>query len=105
MKQIITEEENTKIMKKCPRFQFCNAPICPLDYFQDERVELEGEEKCALAKSTRKRIGKGTILPHQGMTKREYAGMKIWEAKSDKEKKIIAERGKKQLAKFQQKSV
>ena len=97
----ITEEQNVKIMEKCPRFQFCNAPICPLDYFQDERVELDGEEKCALAKSIRKRIGEGTALKYQGMTRREYAGKKIWDAKSDEEKREIIERGRKQLSKFQ----
>ena len=37
-KQIITEEEGVKIMRKCPRFQFCNAPKCPLDYFKDKRT-------------------------------------------------------------------
>ena len=96
----ITEEENVKIMQKCPRYKFCNAPKCPLDYFIDKRTKLEGEEKCELAKSIRKRIGKGTALKYQGMTKREWTGKKIWESKSDEEKKEIIERGKKQLAKM-----
>jgi len=104
-KQIITEEENVKIMQRCPRFQFCNAPICPLDYFQDERTKLEGDEKCVLAKSIRKRIGKGTALKYQGMTRKEYAGMKIWNDKSDEEKRGIVERGRRQLSKFRQKLV
>ena len=103
MEQTITEEENVKIMQKCPRFQFCNAPKCPLDYFQDDRIKLEGEEKCTSAKSTRIKIGKGTVLPHQGLTKKELAGTKIWEAKSDKEKREIIERGKERLMKFRQK--
>ena len=105
MEQTITEEENVKIMEKCPRFQSCNAPKCPLDYFQDKRTELEGDDKCALPKSIRKRIGKGTALKYQGMTKREWAGKKIWDAKSDEEKREIIERGRKQLSKFQQKLV
>jgi len=98
----ITEEENTKIMQRCPRFQFCNAPKCPLDYFQDQRTKLKGEEKCELAKSIRKKIGNGTSLKYQGMTKKEWIGTKIWEAKSDEEKREIIEKGKIRLAKLRQ---
>lgn len=102
MKKEITEEENLRVMERCPRFKFCNAPICPLDYFQEERVKLGGEDKCALSKSIRKRIGKETALKYQGMTRREWTGMKIWEAKSDEEKREIVEKGKNQLAKLRQ---
>ena len=98
----ITEEENLKIMQKCPRYEFCNAPKCPLDYFIDERVKLADEEKCKLAKSIRKEIGKGTALKYQGLTRREWAGMKIWESKSDEEKKEIIEQGRKRFAKLRQ---
>ena len=98
----ITEEENVKIMQKCPRYKFCNAPKCPLDYFRDERVKLAGEDKCALPKSIRKRIGKGTALKYQGLTKKEYTGMKIWEAKSDEEKREIIEKGRIRLAQLRQ---
>ncbi len=96
--QEITEEENVKIMRKCPRFQFCNAPKCPLDYFRKERVELAGDDKCKAPKSIRKKIGKGTKLQYQGMTPREWAGMIVWKGKSNEEKERIIERGRKQLA-------
>ena len=98
----VTEEENYKIMRRCPRFKFCNAPKCPLDYFINDRVKLTGEDKCALPKSIRKRIGKGTELEYQGMTKREWIGKKIWEAKSDEAKREIIEKGKIRLAKLRQ---
>ena len=96
----ITEEENLKVMKQCSRFQFCNAPKCPLDYFQDERVELKGEDKCKLPKSIRKKIGKGTALKYQGLTKKEWTGIKIWNDKSDEERREIIKRGKNNLQNY-----
>ena len=100
--KVITEEENYKVMQKCPRYKFCNAPKCPLDYFQDQRTKLEEEEKCELAKSIRRKIGDETALKYRGMTKREWAGMKIWNAKSDEAKREIIEKGKIRLAKLRQ---
>lgn len=99
------EQENLKILKQCPRFNECSVPICPLDYYQSQRVKLEGEPKCTLAKSIRMRIAKGTELKYQGMTKREWDGKKRWDAKPEAEKQIIIERGKKILQKVNQQRV
>lgn len=91
------EVENVKILAKCPRFQSCDAPICPLDYYQSSRVYEEGDKKCDMEKGVRVRIGKGTELKYQGMTKPEWAGKMSWENKSEEEKQAIIERGKKAL--------
>lgn len=45
---MITEEENLKNMKRCPKFDVCSIPKCPLDYFMRERGELPEDEKCPL---------------------------------------------------------
>lgn len=33
-------------MYSCPRFDYCNAPRCPLDPMRDRRVRLKGEPRC-----------------------------------------------------------
>jgi hypothetical protein len=33
-------------MKRCPKYQSCNAPLCPLDEQKDLRVRLNGEDSC-----------------------------------------------------------
>lgn len=48
------EKENL-LMRKCPRFISCNAPLCLLDIYIKERVGLLEDERCpALIKSRRK---------------------------------------------------
>lgn len=37
-----------KVMKKCPRFQRCSVPLCPLDREVENRIYLEGEPTCRL---------------------------------------------------------
>ncbi len=37
-----------KVMKKCPRFQRCSVPLCPLDPEVEKRVYWEGEPTCKL---------------------------------------------------------
>lgn len=86
------ETENTKIMKQCPRFHYCDVPICPLDYYQTSRVYSEGEPTCTMEKGARARIGKGTCLKYQGLTQREWTGKKNWENRSEEDKKSIIER-------------
>ena len=66
-------------LRQCPRFDRCTVPICPLDPDQDLRTHLPGEPRCALAKSIRHRIGKEPGLPCQGLTKREWASLQIWQ--------------------------
>jgi len=52
---MITQEENGLNMRKCPRFEFCSIPKCPLDYFMKERTELPEDEKCPLVGNRTKR--------------------------------------------------
>jgi hypothetical protein len=53
-------------MKKCPRFETCSIPICPLDPDKEKRLELKGEAKCILYKLLGERRTKrmeGNITP------------------------------------------
>ena len=36
----------TQAMKECPRFDGCNAPICPLDPDVLDRVHVKGDPAC-----------------------------------------------------------
>ena len=38
--------DDTQAMKECPRFDRCNAPICPLDPDVFERVHIKGYPVC-----------------------------------------------------------
>ena len=48
--QAVPEPEDlsggTQAMKECPRFDKCNAPICPLDPDVLDRVHAKGEAVC-----------------------------------------------------------
>lgn len=81
-----SEAEVLKIMQQCPRFKRCSVPVCPLDLKQDDRVRLPAEPKCTLPKSKREKIGKGTALPRQGLTKREWAAQEYWRTLDESEK-------------------
>ena len=37
---------STQAMKECPRFEGCNAPICPLDPDVLDRVHVKGDPVC-----------------------------------------------------------
>lgn len=78
-----SEREALEIMQRCPRFERCSAPICPLDLCQDTRDYFPGEPKCGLAKTRRMAIAKGTKLPRKGMTKKEWAAFQRWEQMDD----------------------
>ena len=71
-------------MEKCPQFNKCNAPICPLDAEWKDRVFVQGETKCKLGKTLRKRLGKD--LPNGGLLSREYSSLKVWEGRGEKDK-------------------
>lgn len=43
-------------MKKCPRFDGCSIPRCPLDFWMKNRMELPEDEKCILIASRGKRV-------------------------------------------------
>ena len=46
------------LYRKCPKFEFCNAPRCPLDRDKNNREKLPHEEKCTAQKRTIRRIVK-----------------------------------------------
>jgi len=83
--------------EKCPRFQACNVPVCPLEPLMDERLALPGEEKCTLGKTIRLRLGKD--LPWLGLTPRENAAKCRWDALPESEKEIIKKRASEVLKK------
>ncbi len=89
-----SEFEALDIMARCPRFEGCSAPSCPLDLRQEERAVLKGEPRCTLGKTRRKRIGAGTPLPRKGMTKREWAAGKAWDRLPEEEKELRRARGR-----------
>jgi hypothetical protein len=51
----MTEEENIENMKRCPKFESCSIPKCPLDKDMAERVELPEDEQCQLRRVTEKK--------------------------------------------------
>lgn len=62
----------------CPRYDSCDVNKCPLDPDIKHRNKVPGEGKCTMRKSVRLRIGglHSQVLPLQGLTKREYNGLK-----------------------------
>lgn len=65
-------------MEECPQFNYCSAPLCPLDPDIDLRSRRYPEEdKCKAQKPTRIKIGlkHSQVLPRYGLTKREYNGL------------------------------
>ena len=91
-----SEKAALEIMSQCPRFEGCSAPSCPLDLNQGERIALQGEPRCGLGKTRRKRIG--TDLPRQGMTKREWASAQAWARLPEEEKELRRARGRRLLS-------
>lgn len=76
--------KNIERMKKCPRFDTCSCPNCPLDQFYKSSFALPGEEKCKLSKKLRQKIG--SDLPWKGLTPKELAGVLGWMKKSENSK-------------------
>lgn len=46
----MTEEQNIENMKHCPRFESCDIPLCPLDFYMDKRGELPEDKQCPLTR-------------------------------------------------------
>ena len=63
--------ENNQRMAKCPHFNRCSAPICPLDEFSFQRVYLSNEPKCDMEKPVRFRIGRD--MPSLGLLPQELS--------------------------------
>jgi len=55
----MTPEENVENMERCPRFQSCSIPKCPLDYWMNDRIELADEERCVIRGKTKSKRVKG----------------------------------------------
>ena len=81
-----SEIESVGIMSRCPRFNKCSVPICPLDLLQDLRNQLQDEPTCTFPKSRRYRIGKNTNLPREGLTKKEWAAKVRWQSLTEDER-------------------
>jgi len=79
--------------RECPGFEKCSAPRCPLDPEVDTFKRLSGEDKCRAQKPTRTRIGKRypEVLIYQGLTKKEFNGIKKWEGLGVTQKELILE--------------
>lgn len=55
---MITEEENIANMRRCPKFESCNIPFCPLDFYMFSRIELPEDPQCPLRKLTERKTKK-----------------------------------------------
>jgi len=62
-----TNKENIKYMEQCPRFEGCNIPRCPLDYWMLERTELPDEERCVLRGTYRSKRVTGNMTRKMGV--------------------------------------
>lgn len=71
-------------MRRCPRFDECSVPFCPLDILNHEVVRLPDEPACTLPKSIRMRLG--FDIPSQGLLPKELAGLNSWLKKTDEER-------------------
>ena len=83
--------ENTKRMERCPSFEHCDAPKCPLDELYDVRVFIAGDKTCVAERPTRLALGVG--LPNEGLFPREYAAIirfyGTWEAYLSHQKEYV----------------
>jgi hypothetical protein len=69
---------------KCPKFNSCSAPLCPLDIDYNKRSYLKGEPRCSLRRA--KRLKYGSVLPNKGLFPKEYSALKRWQSKSEEER-------------------
>lgn len=77
-------------MTDCPRFNWCSAPICPLDRDMAKRSGPFGKEpSCRLPKATRIELGKD--VPWRGLWPPELATTKRWEDKTPEQRETVLE--------------
>lgn len=67
-----SRNEGKGFVMSCPRFESCNAPICPLDADCRQRTYLDGEPVCAFMLESVKPLGR---LKIQGAIGGEGAGL------------------------------
>src|SRR5690554_1712959 len=65
----------------CPRFDSCNAPICPMDPHQKQRVYLSGEAVCLFMLEHVKPDGEAKIKATIGGDAAEVVGQAVEWAK------------------------
>lgn len=58
------------VPNNCPKFSYCNAPICPLDPDWRLRTHLKGERACAFLREAMKPGGRARL---RGIVPREIA--------------------------------
>ncbi len=97
-----------KLMSYCSRFSSCDAPKCPLDPLIEMRSNLEGNDRCEMAKATRHRYWESMpedirkYLPYEGYFKAEFSRIRTshdrWDKLPPEEKSRIIEMGKKALS-------
>ncbi|MEM3193188.1 MAG: hypothetical protein QW292_14110 [Candidatus Parvarchaeota archaeon] len=98
---------SSRLPKFCSKFDFCNAPLCPLDPLINERYADKNDDKCSMAKATRHKYWFSMspdfqqYLPYQGYFKAEYnriqEGKKRWSSLSQEERDRIIARGREAL--------
>ncbi|MEM0134550.1 MAG: hypothetical protein QXU18_04895 [Thermoplasmatales archaeon] len=98
-----------KLPQFCSRYDYCDAPLCPLDPLIDKRYKDKDDDRCLMAKATRHKYWIGMpsefqqYLPYQGYFKSEYnriqEGKRRWNSLSQEEKDRIIARGKDALKK------
>ncbi len=69
-KKMEENTKNTQRMGRCPSFDTCSSPKCPLDEFTDTRIRYSDEPKCVATKKTRLLLGQD--LKYKGLTSQEY---------------------------------
>ena len=59
------EKENLENLRRCNRFSYCSANLCPLDTEASLRKLLVGENKCPFCLNKKSRLQKGmrTLAP------------------------------------------
>jgi len=88
------------VMRLCPKFSSCSAPLCPLDIDMKKRTRLVGEKNCTLSKNKRLLLGKDLLW--KGLTKKEIAGEQIWNSRGESSKiatlqKLVSNRQKNKI--------
>lgn len=83
-------KENTDRMEKCPSFEHCDAPRCPLDELYEHRVAYPEDPVCVAEKPTRYHLGKS--LPRRGMFPIEWAAYLRFYGTAEEVDKALKER-------------
>lgn len=84
---------------ECPRFDRCSVNCCPLDPEPKSFHPMDKERVCMMEKQVRIRISgrHPNVLPMGGLTGREYAARKRYDALPLAVKVEMARKGKERL--------